>query len=236
MVKKYKKESETSYALGATLTMELLNKRPDLVTEVYVSPKCNIPAVAQKARSLGIAVTESEKAFNILSPKDNCYVIGEFKKFDGRLRGERRHVVLVNPSDSGNLGTVIRTVAAFDCFDLAVIRPAVDIFDPKTVRASMGALFDIGFEYYDDFDEYMNSNVGREIVPFMLCGAPLSAVTFEQNKKYSLVFGNEAKGLPDEFSRFGAVRIEQSNKVDSLNLSVAVAIAMYKLYGSMHVC
>lgn len=230
MVKRYKKSDDRSYALGATVTMELLNRRPESARCIYVSPKSNVNAVTEKARELNIPVTESEKAFNILSPKENCFVIGEFDKFVPEFNEGRDHIVLVNPSNSGNVGTIMRDVAAFDCADLAVIRPAVDVFDPKTVRASMGAAFGIGMRCFDSFEEYINACGNREIVPFMLNGDPFKQKKFERGAKYSLVFGNEATGLPQDYSRFGAVRIEQSEKVDSLNLSVAASIALYRLY------
>lgn len=233
MVKKYKKEDSISYALGATLVMELLNKQPQLARAVYISPKSDVRAVVERAKSLNISVIESEKAINILSPKGNCFAVGVFDKFEGSLNKDRHHIVLVNPSDSGNLGTAMRTVAAFDCVDLVIIRPAVDPFDPKTVRASMGAVFNINFQCFDSFDEYLkNAGAEREIVPFMLCGSPFAKNSFAGDKKYTLVFGNEATGLPQEFSQYNAVRIEQSEKVDSLNLSIAVAIGLYKLYSS----
>ena len=234
MVKKYRKDSEVSYALGATVAMELMKRKPKAVRAVYVSPKSNVDAVVDKAREIGAEIIESEKAFNILSPKENCFVIAEFQKFDAKVRNDRHHVVLVNPSNAGNLGTVIRDVAAFDCADLAIIRPAVDPFDPKTVRASMGAVFGINFELFDSFDEYA-ARFGNEIVPFMLGGSPFREKSFaaaDHAQKYSLVFGNEATGLPQEFEKYGAVRIEQSKNVDSLNLSTAVAVALYKLYCS----
>ncbi|MCH5154103.1 MAG: TrmH family RNA methyltransferase [Clostridiales bacterium] len=229
-VKKYKKTDEISYALGATVTMELLNRRPDLARCVYVSPKSDVTAVTDRAREIGIPVIEGEKAFNILSPKENCYVIGEFNKFVGNAQNDRHHVVLVNPSNSGNLGTIIRDVAAFDCADLVIIRPAVDSFDPKTVRASMGALFNINIEHFDSFEEYLNKYNDRTVMPFMLSGSPFSKTVFDASKKYSLVFGNEATGLPESYGKYCPVRIEQSNKVDSLNLSVAVSVALYKLF------
>ncbi|MBD5132085.1 MAG: TrmH family RNA methyltransferase [Clostridiales bacterium] len=233
MVKKYKKTDRSSYTLGATVTMELLNKKPECARTVYISPKSDVAAVKNKANALGLNVVEGEKAFNILSPKENCFVIGEFDKFESTVVADRHHIVLVNPSNSGNLGTIIRDIAAFDCADLVIIKPAVDIFDPKTVRASMGAVFDINFQCFDSFDEYVESvGAGHEIVPFMLCGSPFGKKDFSGDKKYSLVFGNEATGLPQEFSKYNAVRIEQSNKVDSLNLSVATSIALYKLYVS----
>lgn len=230
MVKKYKKESPVSYALGATVTMELLNKRPDAARTVYVSPKSDIAAVTKRAAELGVPTVVGDKAFNILADKDNCFVIGEFCKFDGSISADKNHIVLVNPSNSGNLGTIMRAVAAFDCAELAVITPSADPFDPKTVRASMGALFDIKFELFDGFDAYAEKyGKDRVVMPFMLDGAPFAGTAFERDKKYALVFGNEATGLPDTFSRFGGVRIEQSEKVDSLNLSVAASIALYKL-------
>ena len=231
-VKKYKKTDGVSYALGATVTMELLNKRGECAKAVYVSPKSNVQEVVDKARALNLPIVEGEKAFNILSPKENCYVIGEFQKFQSKVRADRHHVVLVNPSNSGNLGTIMRDVAAFDCADLVIIRPAVDHFDPKTVRASMGALFDINVECFDSFEQYVAKFGDRTIMPFMLSGSPFGKTVFDNSKKYSLVFGNEATGLPEEYSKYNAVRIEQSSKVDSLNLSVAVSVALYKLYTS----
>lgn len=232
MVKKYKKDDTYSYALGGALVVELLKNKPSSVKCIYVSPKANVPAVTELARKLGAEIIESEKAFNILSPKDNCFVIGVFDKFQPCISEKRHHVVLVNPSDSGNLGTIMRDVAAFDCADLIIIRPAVDPFDPRCVRASMGAIFNINFKCYDSFDEYISEFKDREVVPFMLCGSPFADKTFLPDKKYSFVFGNEATGLPDSYEKFGAVRIEQSDKVDSLNLSVAASVALYKLYTS----
>lgn len=230
MVKKYKKTDNVSYALGATVTMELLKRKPHAARCVYVSPKSEVSAAVDNARALGVPVVESEKAFNILSPKENCFVIGEFDKFDSAINPENNHIVLVNPSNSGNLGTIMRDIAAFDCADLVVIRPAVDPFDPKTVRASMGAAFGISFELFDSFDEYAEKfGKNRTIVPFMLNGRPFAKTRFDGTQKYTLVFGNEATGLSDTFKDYGAVRIEQSEKVDSLNLSTAVAIALYKL-------
>lgn len=232
MVKKYKKENDVSYALGATVVMELLNNRPEKARAVYISTKSDVSAVVDKAHACGVPAIVGDKPFNILSPKENCFAIGEFDKYDCALSHERNHVVLVNPSNSGNLGTIMRAALAFDCTDIAVIRPAVDPFDPKTVRASMGAAFSVNTRLYDSFDEYAAEFSDREFVPFMLCGAPFSDKTFSPEKKYSLVFGNEATGLPPEFEKFGAVKIEQSDKVDSLNLSVAASLALYKLFSS----
>ena len=54
----------------------------------------------------------------------------------------------------GNMGTIIRTCVGFGIKNLAVIEPAVDIFNPKVVRASMGAVFHVNICRYDSFDTY----------------------------------------------------------------------------------
>ena len=100
----------------------------------------------------------------------------------------------------------------------------------------MGALFSLRLKEYDTFDEYRNEYPDRDIYPFMLTGSvPLeeaSGKALKAGKVFSLVFGNEGAGLPDEFSKLGvAVRIRQSDEIDSLNLAVAAAVGMYTFSG-----
>ncbi|MBO4559657.1 MAG: TrmH family RNA methyltransferase, partial [Lachnospiraceae bacterium] len=164
-----------------------------------------------------------------LSDKENVYVIGVFRKFSCELEAEKRHIVLVNPGNMGNLGTIIRTACGFGYYDLAVIEPAADIFNPKTVRASMGSLFRIRHRKFADFGEYMKQYPGRKLYPFMLDGScSLHDADAPGSERFSLIFGNEATGLPAEFSGYGQpVRIEQTEFVDSLNLTIAAGIGMY---------
>ena len=75
--------------------------------------------------------------------------MGVFKKHESVLAMDRPHVVLVNPSDMGNLGTIIRTAVGFGLPDLAIIRPGAAICHPKTVRASMASLFRLNFSLVD---------------------------------------------------------------------------------------
>jgi TrmH family RNA methyltransferase len=52
------------------------------------------------------------------------------------------------------------------------------------------------------------------------------------NEPYSLIFGNESAGLPDEYLDLGtSVSIQHSGKVDSLNLTIAVGVALYEADG-----
>jgi TrmH family RNA methyltransferase len=230
-VKRYKKDSPVSYALGITLTFELLKYKTEYVNQVYVHSGMKEGDTYRKLLSLcaehSIPVKQSDKIFHVLSQKENCYVIGEFQKFPQQLRQDASHIVLVSPSNAGNMGTIMRSALGFDLNQMAIIRPAVDAFDPKVVRASMGAVFSTDFQYFDSFDDYQTQFGQREMYPFML-QAQIKLQEIHPQGVYSLIFGNEATGLPEEFLHIGtSVIIPHSDRIDSLNLPIAASIAMY---------
>lgn len=236
-IERYKHDSSGSFALGMTLTIELLKCRPELVERVFLSPQLEKSGYKDYLEELmernHVPSVVSEKAFNVLSPKGNCFVIGQFKKFASELKAEALHLCLVNPSDAGNMGTIMRTMVGFGVHDLAVVRPAVDAFDPRTVRASMGALFHLRVKYYDDFSEYQKEFPKYKPYPFMLRNSvPIHGVTFEE--PCTLVFGNEGSGLPDDFDEVAqtaggqAVLIPHSGEIDSLNLPMAAGIGLFE--------
>lgn len=228
---KYDKKDPLSYCLGTTLTFELLLRRPSSAKRIYISPKQNRDETYQKllalAKAQGVEVIENNTKIFSLADKDNVMVIGEFEKFDSPLDPRLNHVVLVHPSNMGNLGTIMRSCAAFNIGGLAIVRPAADAFDPKTIRSSMGAIFSLPFHYYDSFDEYQKEMGARHYYPFML-QAKTRLPDLKKEKPYSLIFGNEATGLDASFLSVGTpVIIPQSSSVDSLNLDNAVSIAIY---------
>lgn len=230
--KKYKKEFEHSYALGPFPTFELLRHRPESVRAVYYSADFREKEkLAARCEELGVPCLCWPRALERISQKEVLYAAGEFTKYPGRLRGDRPHVALVDPSDMGNLGTIERTMLGFGLRDLAIIGgSAADCWHPKAVRASMGAVFQLEVEHFPDFPAYLEKyGEGREIFPFMLDGGTvLTPETCPETRRYTLVFGNEAAGLPGEFQTYGkSLFIDQTDAVDSLNLAVSVAIGTF---------
>lgn len=234
--KRYRKDDPVSYSLGITLTFELLRYKTEYVNKVYVHSAMKEGDTYDKLRTMcreaGIPIQQTDKIFHVLSQKENCYVIGEFRKFPGKLQKDASHIVLVNPSNAGNMGTIMRSALGFELNQMAIVRPAVDAFDPKVVRASMGAIFSTEFQYFDTFEEYQQQFGGRELYPFML-QAQINLPEIHPSGTYSLIFGNEATGLPGEFLNIGtSVIIPHSNRIDSLNLPIAASIAMYAAYSA----
>ena len=231
-MKKYKKNDTESWTLGTTLTLELLIKKTRSAKRVYIHSKQlkneTYYKIIDICKNNRIEIIESDKIIDQLSDKENCYVVGIFEKFETDLDYSKNHIVLVNPSNMGNLGTIIRSSVGFGINNIAIIKPGVDIFDPKVIRSSMGAIFNINFKYFDSIDDYLEKCEDRELFPFMLkAKTNLKDVKFQKN--YSLIFGPEAEGLDDKYLNIGTpVIIRHSNNIDSLNLPNAVSIALYE--------
>lgn len=231
-MKKYQKDFGYSYSIGVFPTLELLKLHPESVLQIFLDSKglqnSGVVKIQELAKLAQISVEINDKAASTVSEKENMYCVGVFKKFESPIVPQTNHVVLVEPSDHGNLGTIVRSMLGFDVVNLAIIKPAVDIFDPKTVRASMGAIFQVNFSYYGTFEDYQKANPNQQIYPFMTDGqTQLNDVKFES--PFSLVFGNESSGLGERFKKIGtSVKIDFSQKIDSLSLPVSVGIALHK--------
>lgn len=229
-IKPYKKDADYSYTLGAFPTYELIRSKPGQVRRVLIDESfTDQEKLITLCREHHISYEFNHKLIAKLSDKENCYVAGIFEKYHCSLAKDRPHIVLVNPSNMGNLGTILRTAAGFGIYDIAMILPGADIYHPKTVRSSMGAVFRLNFHLYDSFTEYRRQFQNHDIFTFMLNGTKtLSLRDCPDTTLYSLVFGNEATGLDDSFLEVGtSIFIPQSPDVDSLNLTIAVGIGAY---------
>lgn len=231
-LKKYQKKYDYSYSFGTYPTIDLINHQRKNLIKVLVKSKHDesegVNEVLDLCERLNIPVEIADRAIDKIATKENTYVLGIFHKYDSELDPQANHLVLVEPRNMGNMGTIIRTMLGFDVTNLAIIRPATDIFDPMVVRSTMGAIFQINFEYFESIQEYMAKYSRRNIYTFMLDGAKdIREVKFEE--PFSMIQGNESKGLPKEFGELGqSIYIPNSDRVDSLNLSVATAIGLWE--------
>ncbi len=222
-----------SYAPGVFPSLECLKNRPHSARRLLLHSQSGqnegVGTLISLCNELNVRVEEADRALARISGKENCYAAVVFEKFQGILSADKPHIVLHHPADAGNLGTILRTALGFGFTDLAIIRPAADPFDPKVVRASMGAVFSMEAALYDTFEDYRAAYPQHTLFPFMLDGSmPLSQAAKDHQYPFALVFGNEGSGLPSSFASLGqAVRIPHSEKIDSLNLSVAASIGMY---------
>lgn len=133
--------------------------------------------------------------------------------------------------DPGNLGTIMRTAEGADMSGVILSKESVDLFNPKVVRSTMGAIFRMPYIYVDSLIDTINriKNMGYKIYGTAMEGS----VVYDKpdyTKGAGFVIGNEANGVSDEvFAEVtDRIRIPMGGKLESLNAAVAAAIVMYE--------
>lgn len=228
----YKKENDTSFTLGAFPTMELLRKKPEKVKKIYLHKDLtkseDIEKIINLAQKYNIVCETKSHLIENISKKDNVYIVAEFEKYIDKI-DKNNQIVLYNPSDMGNVGTIFRTALGFGFKNIIMIAPCVDYFNPKVIRASMGAVFSLNVVVYDSFEKYVADFPKIDKYLFMLDGNNILQELNAPSTTFALVFGNEASGLPADIKKYGTpVFIRHSNEIDSLNLAISASIAMFK--------
>ena len=140
-------------------------------------------------------------------------------------------LVLDGVQDPGNVGTLIRTAAWFGIEAVVAGPGTADYFAPKTVRATMGGLWDVILERVEHLSGFLATNV-RAVVDVRV--ADMAGVSIEDWKPKGpsmIVIGSEAHGISEDVrtAALGAVTIpgmDQSKAVESLNAGVAGSILM----------
>ena len=147
------------------------------------------------------------------------------------LAGSERIIVLAGVQDPGNVGTVIRTAAAFG-FRTCILGPGcADVWSEKVLRASMGNCFRVRMHRSDDLGPTLDELRSRGTVTV---GAALTddSVSIEEADiplKCAIVIGSEGKGIPEDIlpKLDMKVTIPMAPGVESLNAAVAAAIMMW---------
>jgi TrmH family RNA methyltransferase len=147
-------------------------------------------------------------------------VIGVFRSADLPQELRETTLALWRVRDPGNVGTLLRAADAFGAA-VALSAGCADPLAPKAVRASVGAIFRVPLVPFDDAP-------GRRVALVAHGGTPLPDLEFDARTVF--VLGAEREGLPEEIvaqSNFVAT-IPTSGAVESLNVAVAGAIALYE--------
>ncbi len=145
----------------------------------------------------------------------------------------RAHVlVLDNLRDPGNLGTIFRTAEAAGVTGIILSRECVDIYNPKVVRSTMGALLRMPFLYVDDLPGTIG---GLKAAGLKVYASHLKGERAYDQEDYragcAFLIGNEGNGLRDEVAECADhyVIIPMQGKAESLNAAVAAAVLMFEV-------
>ena len=140
-------------------------------------------------------------------------------------------IVLDNLQDPGNLGTIFRTAEAAGATGILLSSDSVDVYNPKVIRSTMGAVFRMPFFYVKDLPAVVKSLSSQGIRTY---AAHLNGKNAYDEEDYTegcaFLIGNEGNGLRDEVSECAdcLIRIPMCGKAESLNAAVAAAVLMFE--------
>lgn len=179
----------------------------------------------------------AEKLAGVQSPQGVFGVFAVPQPPADVLRAGGRYLALECVQDPGNVGTLLRSAAAFG-FDAVLLGPGcADPFAPKTLRASMGAAVRIPAAETDDLPAALAA-LGRAGVTCLAAALyqaqPLGAVPAAYPGGVCIVIGSEGQGLTDAAVAAcrAAVRIPMTDRVESLNAGIAGSVLLWHFRGA----
>lgn len=222
--KKYRVSSNSFLVEGEHLVIEAY--REDLIKELIVLDDSDFILV-------GIpTIKVSSEVMKKLSSMDSYpSVIGVANKIKEKELGDSI-LMLDDIQDPGNLGTIIRSSAAFGIDTIVVSPKTVDIYNIKVLRATQGMLFHINIivRELDSFITKLKQDNYKIYGTKVDKGVNIKDISI--NNKYALVMGNEGKGISDNVSKLcdEYLYIKMNDNVESLNVGVATSILLYEIY------
>ena len=143
------------------------------------------------------------------------------------------YLILEDLQDPGNLGTILRTGEGAGITGAILSKETVDIFNPKTIRATMGSVYRVPFIYVESLETTIKEMHRRGIVTY---AAHLQGKNFYDSFSFrgstAFLIGNEGSGLKKETADLADfyLKIPMEGKVESLNAAVSASILMYEAY------
>ena len=216
---------------GVKLLDEAVKWNAPLKT-VVVSDGVALPPLPEGVR----AVRVSGELMRSVSPAETpqgALFTGSFARdaLPERLDGER-YLALDGVQDPGNVGTILRTADAFDCAGVFLVNACADLYNPKTVRATMGAIF--RQRVWSCTVEELAALLRRSGIP--LYGTALRGDTVPLGgvdlRRAAAAIGSEGRGLSEAMLAAcdKTVLIPMSARCESLNAATAAGVVLWEMY------
>jgi TrmH family RNA methyltransferase len=227
----YREKTGQFFCEGVRIAQEAIKIGKELVKSLIVS-RSFFDINSEKIRKLSekfITYVIDDKIFSDMSTvktPQGIIVLCTKKNEELDLFGREFVLILDGISNPGNMGTIIRTAEAAGVDAILTINNCVDIYNPKTVRSSMGSIFRM--KIFETANVDTLENLGFRIITTSLHDSkPIQDVDF--SGKIAIVVGSEATGISDKIAEISdeKIRIPMHGNVESLNAAQAAAVVMY---------
>lgn len=226
----FRREEGAFAAEGPKLLGEALRWGAELEA-VIAAPGVPLPELPPGVRVVEVADSLLASVADTESPQGIVFVCrGRPLALPEKLEG-RRWLVLDGVQDPGNVGTVWRTADAFGADGLILCNGCADPWNPKTVRATMGAVFRLPV-YEATLDEAAEELAGASIP---LYAAALREDTEDVRRvtlgRSAVIIGSEGRGVSDAALALceKTVKIPMSPRCESLNAAVAASVVLWEM-------
>lgn len=224
--KKFRNELKLFIAEGLRLCEEV---PPSLIecgfyTQEFLSDTRSAALVKRLNNLEEVTASTMQKLSDTQTPQGILLVVRQkFAKLE-EVMSKRLIVVLDGVQDPGNVGTILRTAAAFDC-SVIMLDGSAEVFNPKVVRSSMGALFHMPIIKLNH-DEFL-SLCGVEVLAAAVDSSAEVYYRHDFGGKVAMVFGSEANGVSKKILDVARkVFIPMTGHAESLNVATAAAIIL----------
>lgn len=135
-------------------------------------------------------------------------------------------LILEHVQDPGNVGTLLRSALAFG-FETVILDQCADIYNPKVLRSTQGAIFELSIRMMNTLDFIKTY---KDYTIYTTHVKPHKTPLKKPTEKLALILGNEGTGVKDETLKHSDITISiPTKKVESLNVAVAGSIMMHAL-------
>ncbi len=176
-------------------------------------------------------ITVADNIFKKISSLDNSnQVIGICEKEDNNEIKGNKILLLDNIQDPGNLGTIIRSGAAFNIDTIILSNDTVDLYNIKVLRATGGLIFKENI-ILKDLKEAISDIKTKNIKVYGTLVDGGKRIESISKDSYAIIVGNEGNGLSNEIKEMcdDFIHIETNKSVESLNVGVVASIILYEL-------
>jgi len=173
------------------------------------------------------AVSDTQTPQGIL-----CLVKKPEYELEQLLAGEDTHLLILESiQDPGNLGTMLRTGEGAGISGVIMNQTTVDLFNPKTIRSTMGSIYRVPFYVAQDLKGTIQDLKKRGISVYAAhLKGTLSYDEPDYKKPTAFMIGNEGNGLSDEIADCADtyIKIPMQGQVESLNAAISATLLMYE--------
>ena len=228
--KKFRDEYKEYFVEGVKLINEAISENKEiikiLICDELLREEFSIPSedsVEYVAKNVFEYVSDTQ------SPQGSLAVI-KMDEFNGEVC-ENTVFALDDLQDPGNLGTILRSLDSAGINTLLLSKDTVDLYNPKVIRSTMGAIFRV--KVLDNLD------LKEELLKLKKAGYKVVITSLDTNEMHYnlnfsdrlvIVIGNEAKGVKKEIQDLAdiKVKIPMLGRTESLNASVAASVIAYE--------